>query len=187
MSLPPVLLTCRPKVTSRSAAPKSTSSRNPSNSPVVVAAQSTSRSPNSLSANGTSTPAAPGVLNPEAPSPSKTTYPPAAIVVPLGMRNFSSSRRSSLKNQPPRSIAASVVFSNSMRSPGEPSVWLSTSLITTASGSGARCESASPGEPPRSLLGRQAPGEFGSAVASASSRRVSENPWPSVMPNQPSR
>src|SRR5262249_23042637 len=83
----------------------------------------------------------------------KTTYPPAEIIVPFGMRNLFGVFRSSLKNHPLISAGVPFGLNNSIASTAGSAVCVSTSLITTTgTDTGA---SSGRGEPPIRELARQ--------------------------------
>ena len=127
-------------------------------------------------------------FSPKPPTPNwlMTRNWPAPMIVPSGKRYFRRLSPSSLRYQPPMLIGWLVVFNSSIQSPCGPSVWVRISLISIAPGSGWVFGSAAPGEPNSSLLGRHDRLSSRSANVSASSRRLSVKPSPSVMSNQPS-
>src|SRR5690348_3126261 len=100
------------------------------------------------------------------------------MIVPCGILNFAGVLNSSLKYHPLISAASPVGFSNSMKSTAGGSVWVSTSLITTAGVETGG--SSAPGDPPIRELDRQLPGSLRSrSIAFRTGTR--ENPEPSAV------
>src|SRR5262245_24110694 len=107
------------------------------------------------------------------------------MVVPLGIRYFRGTSKSSVRYQPPMLTPAGVGLRSSMESYWGGSVWVSISLMTMAGVAGP-AESTAPGEPLSAPLARQLVFKPQVVVGAAALTITSENPAPSVPGYHPS-
>ena len=102
------------------------------------------------------------------------------MLTPFAMRYFFGVRKSSVRNQPPKSTGEPERFCNSMVSVGGGgSLWVNTSLMTICGKVGA-APSPAPGVPWSAPLARQLAARPQVFAAAFSLTMISEKPKPSV-------